>query len=97
MYSKENNLITLLPTYNSTISPLPVSSFFALSCLLFLLVDQTRYFVLSLGWGFVSGSVRFLVYTLTIQFVFPLFAFPFACFSSFFRSGGDGSDLEVPR
>ena len=44
------------------------------------------------------GSVRFLVYTLTIQFVFPLFAFPFAsCFSSFFRSGGDGNDLEVPR
>ena len=81
MYNKENNLITLLPTYSSTISPLPISSLFALSCLLFfllLLVDQARYLVLSLGEGFVFGSVRFLVYTPTIQFVFPLFAFPFA-------------------
>ena len=43
-YNKENNLI-----YNSTISPLPISSLFALSRLLFFLVDQTRYFVLSLG------------------------------------------------
>ena len=41
MYNKENNLLTLLPTYNSTVSPLPVSSLFALSCLLFFLVDQT--------------------------------------------------------
>ena len=80
MYNKENNLITLLPTYNSTISPLPIS-WFALCCLLFFLVDQTGYFVLSLGYGFVFGSVRsvrFLVYTPTIQFVFPLFALPFA-------------------
>ena len=30
-YNKENNLITLLPTYNSTISPLPISSLCALS------------------------------------------------------------------
>ena len=45
------------------------------------------------------GSVRFLVYTPTIQFVFPLFAFAFASLSCFvlFRCGGDGSNLEVPR
>ena len=41
------------------------------------------------------GSVRFLVYTPTIQFVFPLFAFPFACCFVLFRCGGDGSNLEV--
>ena len=35
------------------------------------------------------GSVRFLVYTLTIQFVFPLFVFPFAsCVVSFFFDVG---------
>ena len=87
MYNKENNLITLLPTYNSTISPLPIS-WFALCCLLFFLVDQTRYFVLSLGKGFVFGSVRFLVYTPTIQFI-PLFVFPFASWvvSFFFDVG----------
>ena len=34
--------------------------------------------MLSPGSGFMFGSVRFLVYTPTIQFVFPLFAFPFA-------------------
>ena len=78
-HNKENNLITLLPAYNSTISPLPISSLFALSCLLFFLVDQTRYFVLSLvRVSCQFESVRFLENTPTIQFVFPLFAFSFA-------------------
>ena len=82
MYNKENNLITLLPTYNSTISPLPISSLFALSCLLFFLVDQTRYSVVSLVYpGFGFGSVRFLV-SLWLCLFFLSFGFPF-CFSSY--------------
>ena len=68
MYNKEINLITLLPTYNSTISPLPINSLFALSF---------------------KPVIFFLVYTPTIQFVFLLFAFPFASWvvSFFFDVG----------
>ena len=44
------------------------------------------------------GSVRFLVYTPTVQFVFPLFAslLLLEMFRSF-SMWGDGSNLEVPR
>ena len=77
MYNQENYLITLLPTYNSSFTP-PNQFVCVILPVIFFLPDQTRYFVLSLGYGFVFGSVRFLVYTPTIQFVFPLFVFPFA-------------------
>ena len=74
--NKENNLIILLPSNNSTISPLPVSSFFALSCLLFFLVDQTKYFVLSLRVRVCVSDV--LVIHCDYSVCLPLFAFPFA-------------------
>ena len=99
MYNKENNLITLLPTYNSTISPLPISPLFALSFrpVIFFWLIRVGGFS---GLGFHVWVSEVLDYTFFFSFFFFLLPLRSLLLLEVFLSlsmCSDGSNLEVPR